>query len=87
MGSRCYRGAAADPPGIRIGENAEMRPTAELSSITTVLEEVGRRVAGIADDYQAAKRGDLAADLYEVERAIASATRRLNRITASAARG
>jgi hypothetical protein len=63
-----------------------MRAAAELSSMTTALEDVSRRVAAIADDYQAAKRDDLAAELYEVERSIATATRRLTRVAAAAAR-
>jgi hypothetical protein len=55
-------------------------PTAELSSMTTALEELSQRVAAIADEYQRAKREDLASELYEVERTLSIATRRMNRV-------
>jgi hypothetical protein len=63
-----------------------MRAAAELSSMTTALEEVSQRVAAIAEDYHAAKRDDLASELFEVERSLAAATRRLTRVAAAAAR-
>jgi hypothetical protein len=63
-----------------------MRAAAELSSMTTALEDVSRRVAAIAEDYEAAKRDDLAAELFEVERSVAAAIRRLTRVATAAAR-
>jgi len=53
---------------------------AELSSLATLLTDVSRRVAAIADDYAKRKREAEAADLYEVERALTGAQRRLGRI-------
>jgi hypothetical protein len=49
--------------------------------MATALEDVIRRVTAIADQYRQAKRDDLAAELYEVERALSTATRRLVRVT------
>lgn len=56
---------------------------AELSSLATALEDVSGRVSAIADSYAAAKRDDLAAELYNAERGLASAQRILNRVVAA----
>lgn len=53
---------------------------AELSSVSTALADLSRRVASIADVWNTAKRENEAAALYEVERALASASRRLDRV-------
>ncbi len=50
---------------------------AQLSSLSTALDELTKRIAGIADDLQGAPREDVAADLYEVERNLQAASRRL----------
>lgn len=53
--------------------------TAELSSITTVLADLLGRVVEVADRWRAVERDDVAGDLYEVERALRSAQRRIGR--------
>ena len=57
--------------------------TAELSSLSTALEELTRRVTAIAEAYAAAKRDDLAGELFQAERALASAQRSLARVVRS----
>ena len=57
--------------------------TAELSSLSTALEELTRRVTAIAEAYAAAKRDDLAGELFQAERALASAQRSLVRVVRS----
>lgn len=64
-------------PGI-IGAMAD--PRAELSSVTTSLDELTRRLAGIADATSADETDSLAIELYEVERALQGAHRRLVRL-------
>ncbi|MGH9068373.1 MAG: hypothetical protein ACRD0J_12940 [Acidimicrobiales bacterium] len=56
------------------------RAGAELSSISTALEELTRRVTAIADGYAGAKQDDLATELYAAERALVGAHRRLQRV-------
>ncbi len=53
---------------------------AQLSSISTAMEDLTTRVTSIADDYAKTTREDLAADLYDVERSLRSARRRLDRV-------
>ena len=52
--------------------------TAQLSALSTALEDLSRRITAIADEHQGSPREDVAADLYEVERHLVAATRRLN---------
>ncbi len=59
-----------------------MRNWAELSSLATALEELTRRVTAMADEATTAKDEGTAADLYEVERAMKTAARRLTKLTA-----
>lgn len=56
-------------------------PTAELASIADALEQLTRRIGGLADDFSGGPRDSLAHDLFEVERTLTSAQRRLSRIT------
>ena len=51
--------------------------TAQLSSLSTALEDLSLRVTQLADEYHGSPREDVAADLYEVERHLTAATRRL----------
>jgi hypothetical protein len=51
--------------------------TAQLSSLTTALDELTQRVTTLADEYQGSPREDVAAGLYEAERHLVAATRRL----------
>ena len=50
---------------------------AQLSSLSTALEDLTRRITELADRYQGSPREDVAADLYEIERQLLTATRRL----------
>ena len=53
---------------------------AELSSLATALDELTRRLVGIADGYAGNRRDDVAGELYSVERHLANAARRLSRV-------
>jgi hypothetical protein len=52
----------------------------ELSSIHTALEGLTQRITGFADTLAGTERDDLAAALYEVERSLSTAQRRLGKI-------
>ena len=56
---------------------------AELSSVGTQLEDITRRVLDAAKAYESDSREDVSHELYEVERALRTATRRLNRAVRS----
>lgn len=56
---------------------------AELSSLATALEELTKRVVSIADAYAAARREDLATELYGVERQLTNSLRRIDKVTKS----
>jgi len=53
---------------------------AALSSLASSLDELTKRVGGAADEAQTAGAEVMAADLYEIERALATAQRRLARL-------
>jgi hypothetical protein len=57
--------------------------SAELSSMAAALEELGRRIEELAQHYQDDRREDLAGELFEAERGVSSAVRRLGRVAAS----
>jgi len=50
---------------------------AQLSSLSTAVDELTHRITTLADGYQDSPREDVAADLYEVERHLHAASRRL----------
>lgn len=52
---------------------------AELSSISSVLEDLQARVVDVADRWREVERDDVAGDLYDVERSLRSAQRRIRR--------
>lgn len=52
----------------------------ELSSISTALESLTKRIAGTAEQFSGTDRDDLAATLFEVERSLAAAQRRLDKV-------
>lgn len=52
---------------------------AELSSMGATIDEVLGRITLIAERYHAAERDDVANDLFEVERALRTAGRRIQR--------
>ncbi len=56
---------------------------AELSSLSSVIRELGGRVADVARRYEGTDREDVSFELYEVERGLRGATRRLDRLTRS----
>jgi hypothetical protein len=49
----------------------------ELSSVATALSDLKDRVGALAEDLGSETREDLAATLYEVERSLGAAARRL----------
>jgi len=55
---------------------------AQLSSLSTALDELTTRIVSLADDYQGSPREDVASDLYEVERSLLAASRRLKALLA-----
>jgi hypothetical protein len=56
---------------------------AELSSIATALDELTKRVTAIAEEANRAKDEGTAASLYDVERTLLTATRRLAKLAAN----
>ena len=52
--------------------------TAHLSSLSTALDELAQRITTLADELLDSPREDVAADLYEVERHLHAASRRLH---------
>ena len=40
--------------------------TAQLSSLSTALDDLAKRITDLADQFQGSPREDVAADLYEV---------------------
>ena len=61
-----------------------MSTHAELSSVATVLDEMRARIAGIADGLTGAERDALSDGLFEVERHLGNAQRRLVRLLEAA---
>ena len=56
--------------------------TAALSSLSSSLDDLAARVTAMADALGGSPREDVAADLYEVERSLQSADRRLKALLA-----
>ena len=52
----------------------------ELSSMSTALDELAVRLGVLADGLAADERNDLAASLFEVERSLRAAQRRLSKV-------
>jgi hypothetical protein len=53
---------------------------AELSALATSIDEVTRRVTEAADRLRGTPRDDIANGLYEVERSLLTAGRKLDRV-------
>jgi hypothetical protein len=53
---------------------------AELSALATTLDDLTTRLTAVADRYQGTDRGDVADGLYEVERSLLGASRKLDRV-------
>jgi hypothetical protein len=54
--------------------------TAQLSSLSTALDDLAKRVTDLADEYHGSPREDVAAELFEVERHLVAAARRLKSV-------
>jgi hypothetical protein len=54
---------------------------AELTSVATTLGEITQRVTAMADEATADEDDDVAHELYEAERALRAATRRLQKLS------
>lgn len=52
----------------------------ELSSVASTLEQLSRRIGSLGEGASRSKEDEVAAELFAVERALASAERRLNRL-------
>lgn len=52
----------------------------ELSSINTALEALTQRITGLAESLSGTERDDQAAALFEVERSLQTAKRRLDQV-------
>jgi outer membrane murein-binding lipoprotein Lpp len=69
------------PAGAGTGLTGGMDPDrAELSSVSTSLDDLSARVERLAGSLQRRRQDALAADLYEVERALRMAERRLAQV-------
>jgi ElaB/YqjD/DUF883 family membrane-anchored ribosome-binding protein len=66
--------------GTRNHDGTDMTARAELSSVSTRLEELVKGVTDIADGLAGEERDRLSSDLYEVERTLRAAERRLRRV-------
>jgi hypothetical protein len=56
------------------------REQAELSSISSALGDLTERVTALADGFARERREEYSIDLYEVERALRTANRRLAKV-------
>ncbi len=56
---------------------------AELSALATTLEDLTTRITAMADRFRGTARGDVADNLYEVERSLLTAARKLDRVERS----
>jgi hypothetical protein len=52
----------------------------QLSSVATALSEMTTRVSDIAESFSGSSRDDVAVALFEVERSLAAASRRLEQV-------
>ncbi len=57
-----------------------MAARAELSTLSSTLQEVTRRVSGLAEEARATDDEALATELFGVERSLTGALRRLSRL-------
>jgi len=55
---------------------------AQLSSLSSSLGELTDRITALAEGYQGSPREDVAADLFDVERNLKAAARRLGALVA-----
>ena len=66
---------------LRVGNAVPMDgDRAQLSSVASALDELTQRITQLADESQRGTDDQLAAELYEIERALQQAARRLDRL-------
>ena len=58
-------------------------PTPELSSLATALTDLSKRVTSLAEEANDAGKEALAIDLFEIERGLKGAQRRLAKLVAA----
>lgn len=63
-----------------VAETTVESDLAQLSALSGTLDDLVSRIAEIAGRYDGTTREDLATGLYEVERSLLTATRRLERV-------
>lgn len=54
--------------------------SAELASLADTLEQAAQRIAAIAAQHERAEKEDVAGALYDIERAVLNAQRRLEKL-------
>ena len=69
---RCPPARAARPGAVNAGP--------QLSSVATALAELTGRITELAAELSGRQRDDVAAELFEVERALQAASRRLEKV-------
>ena len=52
----------------------------QLSSVSTALAELTERVSGMAENLSGSERDDVATSLFEIERSLRTAARRLDQL-------
>jgi hypothetical protein len=55
-------------------------PDAELSSLSSSLDDIRKRVVGLAEAKEQGGQGDAAHELYEIERSLTQAIRRMTKM-------
>ncbi len=68
---------------LAVDDRAIAADGAELSSLSSVIRDLVERVSEVARRYEGTDREDVSFELYEVERGLRGATRRLDRLTRS----
>ena len=69
--------------GRRVDPSGKDRPMSagpQLSSLSTALSELTERVSDIAESFSGTTRDDVAVALFEVERSLVAARRRLEQV-------
>ncbi|HWF16807.1 MAG TPA: hypothetical protein VG244_11545 [Acidimicrobiales bacterium] len=73
-------------PGLELGHHRGMSSAAEISSLSSTLEELHVRVTAMAEGALARGDEDMAHELIAVERSLGGALRRLRRFGQGSAR-
>jgi hypothetical protein len=68
----------------RMGHHRGMTSVAEISSLSSTLQELNDRVTSLAESAQSQGNEDVAHELFAVERALGGALRRLRRLSQTA---